>query len=304
MDRGIATEANLAWLRANEHRYLVVSREQTRIFDESGDAVRTETSSSGNVDVYTEHAARKEADGTGYRETLLRCHSEARERKERGILDRFRERFESALNDLNAGLSRPRAQKGLEQVNRRIGRIQRNNRRVSRYYDVTVTPDGEGKRAVSVSWTLNTPEGSMLERPGVYCLRSNITDWDAEAMWRTYSSLTEIEAVFRSLKSELGLRPLYHRKQERADGHLFISVLAYQAVQVLRARMKRNGMSRSWASVRNTLRPLQRTTTSFRRKDGGTLHVRKTASPDGDQAEIFRAMGIPPPPRNVRKTVA
>ncbi|MCY3875341.1 MAG: hypothetical protein OXF88_13745, partial [Rhodobacteraceae bacterium] len=57
-------------------------------------------------------------------------------------------------------------------------------------------------------------------------------DWDAETLWRTYSMLTDVESVFCSLKSELGLRPVYHRKQVRSDGHLFISVLAYQLVQV------------------------------------------------------------------------
>ena len=266
--------------------------------------MRAETASSGEVSVCTEEAAREEADGTEHTETLLRCHSEAWERKERGTLGRFRERFEGALSDLDAGLSRPRAQRGLEQLNWRIGKIQRKNRHVSKFYDITVTPDEEGKKAVSVTWTLNTPEGSMLDCPGVYCLRSNITDWDTAAMWRTYSSLTEIESVFRSLKSELGLRPVYHQTQKRADGDLFISVLAYQAVQVLRTRMKRNGMNVSWESVRNALQPLQRTTTSFRRKDGGTLHMRNTASPDGGQAEIFHAMGIPAPAGNVRKTVS
>ena len=111
------------------------------------------------------------------------------------------------------------------------------------------------------------------------------------------------EAVFRSLKSELGLRPVYHHRQERADAHLFISVIAHQAIQVLRKRMKSVGHCDSWTTVRNVLRPLQRTTTSFTRSDGKALHLRKTAEPDGFQAEIHRAMQIPPPPRNVRKTV-
>ena len=69
----------------------------------------------------------------------------------------------------------------------------------------------------------------MMSHPGVSCLRSNILDLDAETLWRTYATLTDVEAVFRSLKSELGLRPIFHHKQRRADGHLFISVLACQS---------------------------------------------------------------------------
>ena len=143
----------------------------------------------------------------------------------------------------------------------------------------------------------------MMSHPGVYCLRSNLLDWDGETLWRTYMTLTDVEAVFRSLKSELGLRPIFHHKQHRADGHLFISVLAYQAVQVLRTRLKRAGRHDNWTTLRNALQPLQRTTTTFTRNDGRTLHLRKTALPDDQQAAIYHAMGITAPPRNVRKTV-
>ena len=123
------------------------------------------------------------------------------------------------------------------------------------------------------------------------------------ASWQTYATLTDAEAVFRSLKSELGLRPIFHHKQGRADAHLFISVLAYQAVQTLRKPMKAADIHDSWTTLRQTLAPLQRTTTSFRRRDGRTLHVRKTASASPEQAEIYRAMGLAPPPRNLAKTI-
>ncbi len=303
MDRGIATKANLAWLRREGYRYLVVSRDATRVFDATRQATRVVTSSRGTVDVYTEEVGCEEDDGTPYREVLLRCHSAARETKERGILERFRTRFEDGLRDLHESLSRPRTDKGLDHVQRRIGRLEKANARVARHYEITVTPDDEGKKALAVSWSLKAIEGSMMSHPGVYCLRSNILDLDAETLWRTYVTLTDVEAVFRSLKSELGLRPIFHHKQRRADGHLFISVIAYQAVQLLRTRMKRAGASDSWTSIRHALRSLQRTTTTFTRKDGRTLHVRKTALCDDQQAVIYHAMGITAPPRNVRKTV-
>ena len=234
---------------------------------------------------------------------LLRCHSEARAKKEKGILDRFQKRFEDALAALHQGLSKPRTRKGLDSIERRIGRLQKANARVAQHYEITITPDDEGKKAVAVSWTLKPVEGTMMSHPGVYCLRSNILDWDGETLWRTYMTLTDVEAVFRSLKSELGLRPIFHHKPHRADGHLFISVLAYQAVQVLRTRLKRAGCHDNWTTLRNALRPLQRTTTTFTRNDGRTLHLRKTALPDEQQAVIYHAMGVTPPPRNVRKTV-
>ena len=89
-----------------------------------------------------------------------------------------------------------------------------------------------GEKAVSLTWERREVAGTMISHPGGYCLRSNEIIWDAEKLWRTYIMLTDLEAVFRSLKSELGLRPVFHHKEARVDGLLFIKVLAYQLVQV------------------------------------------------------------------------
>ena len=110
--------------------------------------------------------------------------------------------------------------------------------RAAAHYQVAVIADETGNKAVAVTWTRRPQDGSMATHPGVYCLRSSETDWDEDALWRTYTTLTDVEAVFRSLKSELGLRPIYHHKPRRADGHLFLTVIAYQLVQVIRTRLR------------------------------------------------------------------
>ncbi len=97
-------------------------------------------------------------------------------------------------------------------------------------------------------------------------------------MWRTYTMLTDLEAVFRSLKPGLGLRPIYHHREDRAEGHLFITVLAYQAVQVLRRRLKGHGFQESWSTLRPIFAGQCRITAAFRQKDGRTLHVGKTSA--------------------------
>ena len=81
-------------------------------------------------------------------------------------------------------------------------------------------PDPTGQRATAIRFERRPRSGSMMTHPGVYCLRSNATGWDEATLWRTYFTLTDLEAVFRSLKSELGLRPIYHHKPIRAEGHL------------------------------------------------------------------------------------
>ena len=103
---------------------------------------------------------------------------------------------------------------------------------MAQHYAIEVLTDESGQKATGLTWKRQPRPGSMATHPGVYCLRSNQTDWDEESLWRTYTTLTDVEAVFRSLKSELGLRPIYHHKPLRSEGHLFLTVIAYQLVQV------------------------------------------------------------------------
>ena len=289
MDRGVATEACVQWLRDHDYRYLVVSRERHRQFDAEA-AVSLQTRSNQTVHMH-------KVVSTDPDEVRLYCYSEERAEKERGIVERFATRFETALTQLHEGLARPRAHKRLDQVWQRIGRLKTKHSRVASHYQIEVTADETGEKAVAVTWTRRPRDGSMATHPGVYCLRSSETAWDEDALWRTYTTLTDVEAVFRSLKSELGLRPIYHHKPRRADGHLFITVIAYQLVQVIRTRLRGHGNPASWTTLRRILDGQQRVTATFRRPDGRTLHVRTATQAEPDQRDIYDALGVGPAPR-------
>ena len=295
IDRGVATEAAIGWLRDKGYRYLVVSRERHRQFDADA-AVSIQTQSKQTVHLH-------KVVSTDPDEVRLYCYSEERAEKERGIVERFAARFETALTKLNDGLARPRAHKRFGQVWQRIGRLRAKHTRVAKHYQIEVTPDQTGEKAAAVSWTRRPQDGSMATHPGVYCLRSSETDWDEDALWRTYTTLTDVEAVFRALKSELGLRPIYHHKPRRADGHLFITVIAYQLVQVIRTRLRAHGEHASWTTLRRILEGQQRVTATFRRPDGRTLHVRTATQAEPEQRAIYDALGIDPKPGGVRKTI-
>lgn len=115
--------------------------------------------------------------------------------------------------------------------------------------------------------------------------------------------LTDLEAVFRSLKSELGLRPVYHHKEDRAEGHLFITVLAYQAVQALRRKLKAQCINESWTSLREVFSTQQRVTATFKQRDGRTLHVRKTTVAEPKLQRLYAALNLSASPVGVRKLV-
>ena len=295
MDAGIATAANIAWLKKQEYRYLVVSRERGRQFDPAR-AIDTLTAS--NETIQLQRVLSKDST-----EVRLYCHSTGRDTKETAISGRFVTRFETGLANLAAGLSKPRAQKKLADIQQRIGRLKEKSRGISQHYEITVTPDETGTKAASITWTKTPVEGSMLTHPGVYCLRSNETTWDAAKLWHTYTMLTDLEAVFRGLKSELGLRPVFHHNEKRTEGHLFITVLAYQLVQTIRRKLEAAGQTVSWARLREILSVQQRITATFRQRDGRTLHVRKATTAEPALRKIYDVLGIDAAPGGVRKLI-
>lgn len=294
-DAGIATADNLTWLIANGYRYLVVSREQHRQFDAQA---ATALDSAGGETIRVHKVLSDDG-----QEVRLYCHSTGREKKEVAIVERFAERLEKALTQLAQGLSKPRGEKRYDKIMERIGRLKQKSHGLGQHYQITVQPDESGKKVRSITWSKTPKSGSMLTDPGVYCLRSNETTWDAQKLWRTYVMLTDLEAVFRSLKSELGLRPVYHSKEARTDGHLFISVLAYQFVQFLRIHLKARDIHDSWSTLREILTIQRRTTTSFRQRDGRTLHVRKTSAPEPDLQNLYAILGVDPKPGGIKKLV-
>ena len=295
MDRGIATEANLAWLREQGYRYLVVSRERSRHFDP---AQATTIDNASGERVHLQKTLCDEG-----QEVRLYCYSECRAKKEEAINERFAKRFEGELNKIAEGLNKPRTTKRLDKLWERIGRLKATSRGMGQHYRIELVGDAQGKNAVALHYRREPMEGSMLTHPGVYCLRSSETDWDEEKLWRTYTMLTDLEAVFRSLKSELGLRPVYHHKAERVEGHLFITVLAYQFVQIIRRHLREQGIHASWRTLRQWLGSQVRVTAVFQRPDGHTLHVRKATRPEGEHLVACQALGIDTQPGGIEKLI-
>ena len=293
LDAGIASEENIAWLMENGYRYLVVSRKRHREFDPDGAVLIKDEG-----DLRIRARRRVDAD-TG--EVELYCHSSARENKERGIAELFAKRFESALEKLAEGLRKKGAVKRYDKVLERLGRLREKYARAAQYYEVTVAHDESAGRATAIAWQRTTPIAETL--PGVYCLRTNEADWDEATLWRTYTMLTDLEAVFRSLKSELGLRPVFHRKTDRVSGHLFISVLAYHLVHTIRFQLKAAGIHLSWEGVRRALAGQDRVTVTLKRADGKTVHIRKATRAEPRQQVIYDALGISDRPGRIEKTI-
>ena len=294
MDAGIASEANLTWLRAQGYHYVVVSRLRERQFDP---AQATSVQSAGDVTIKIQRVL----DEQGH--ALLYCHSPAREQKDRAIDAAKTAGFEAVLLKLQAGLSKPRGTKDVAKIMERLGRAKQRFSRAAQHYQVEVTKDASGTQVRAITWTKRLKPGSAAMHPGVYCLRTTLVEQDNATLWRTYTMLTNLESVFRSLKTDLGLRPVFHQIDRRVEGHLFISVLAYHFVHSLRLQLKARGVDDSWHTLRETLATQQRVTATLVRRDGRTVHVRKATRPEPHHQKIGEILGLTPNPGGTHRVL-
>jgi transposase len=296
MDAGIASEDNIKWLKKNGYPYIVVSRKRHRQFDED-DAVVVKQDKDCTV------KAQKVIDLEN-NEVLLYCHSTQREKKEQAIKDRFTTRFEELLTNLESGLHKKGCLKKYDKVLEKIGRLKQKYSKASKLYKITVSKDENSGNADKINWVCQTPPDTKDGLPGVYCLRTSHMDLDEDKLWHTYTMLTDLEAVFKSLKSELGMRPVFHQITKRVTGHLFISVLAYHLVHSIRYRLKKTDITSSWSELRKQLTGQNRTTISMQCKNDDVVHVRKSTRPEPRQQMIYSALGISSyPGRTIKKTI-
>jgi transposase len=285
MDAGIASEENINYLVENGYEYIVVSRKKDKQFDESK-STPVKLDSKKEVIVKAQKVINEDG------EIELFIHSKARESKENAMLKRVQNLFLESLQYLKDGLTLKRRTKNYEKVIERIGRIKEKYSAIAQYYNISVTKDSNSKNAINIKWSEKKSLDNKSSINGVYCLRSNNTTMDEKTLWKTYTTLTDLEAVFKSLKSELGLRPIFHQKQSRVDAHLFITLLAYSIVHTIRYKLKRKGIHYSWDSIRKILGTTDRITTSMRCKDGTTIHIRRSVELELEQKEIYDALNI------------
>ena len=205
MDAGIATEENLAALRERGYHWITVKR--GGIKSNQVEAVNTQEPDA-TVETRSGHEVRVwKLSHEHENETQLCIWSQTRQEKDVAILAKNRESFEADLADLHNGLSKSRCTKNYDKVLERLGRLRERYAPVNHHYDITVTKAPDGK-AGAVTWKRNAAYDTHDARAGHYVLCTSHTKWSVEDTVRTYWRLTEMEATFRSLKSEVGLRPV------------------------------------------------------------------------------------------------
>ena len=283
MDAGLSAEDNLDWLTAQGYPWICVAKGSKPSQAPSGapDLIHT-TQADHTVRVW-----QWDSDGT---ETRLYVMSEGRQQTARSIRDRQGVKFEQGLQQLHDHRSLPRRMKQYERVVEAVGRLKERHPGLARHYDIQVHR-GDGDKAKAVTFTRKASFDQSDDLLGACIMRTSHTDWDLETTLRTYHRLTDIEEVFRELKGELGLRPIWHTREDRIQAHLFIAVLAYHAVQLIRTRLRAAGIALRWQSIRQRLRPWMRITTTLQTVNGEQIVTRQDGRATVEQAEIVKAAG-------------
>jgi transposase len=167
---------------------------------------------------------------------------------------------------------------------------------VSKYYDIKTETTKEGKRVTAIK--VEKKKGKREDRntlTGCYAVDVTHKDMDKEDILKSYHTLTRVEAAFRSLKTDLGLRPVFHQKESRCAAHLFISVLAYHLLNTIELALLDSGCHKSWATIRDELSTHMRTTVIMTDKNGAIHHIRVSSSPEPHHRKIYDMLGIADP---------
>lgn len=292
MDAGIATKENLEVLRHEGFHYICVSR--TRPKEPLAEDLEVIKERNGSVLV---RGKKIEAGG----EILLYCESTGRGRKEESMKGLFQKRFEEGLQAIADSLNKKRGVKDYEKVLERMGKLKGKYSSISRFYEIEV--DQEKDLATGLRWNIQDQAALDFRFSGAYQLRTDRKDLSEKELWTLYTTLTHVEGAFRSLKSELGLRPVFHRVDRRIEGHIFITVLAYHLLAIIERKLREKGVHQCWEKVRNLMATQVRITVSLTNDKGDRIHIRQTTEPEPYHQKILKALGLPLKPLKPKRVI-
>ena len=295
-DRGIVSEENLAAIRKRDGQYLTgTPRSQMKRFEE-------ELLKEDWARVRPEVEVKKVAIPQG-EETYILCRTAGRKEKEKAIRHRFSNSMETALKGLEKAIVTGRL-KDRNKMERRLGKIQARHPQVNDLYDLDLRDTAEGVR---LFWQIKEDRRSWREsREGAYLLRTNLKAETAEELWSMYMQLTEAEASFRALKSELSVRPLFHQLEARVKAHVMVAFLGYALWVTLKHLLKRRpavAPTPSLSGVDNAqpitpmkaialLSTLQSADIVLPTTDGREIRLRRITEPTAEQKSLLRQLGI------------
>jgi len=283
LDAGFASKESLQLLREKGYSYLVnITRGSRKKYAQYFEAEDFSVLADRNPDEQVEVKTIEDPEDPETR--LVLCRSVKRREKEQAMISKAEKKFVDDAESLKKRISAGRL-KDDKKIHKAIGRLLQKHPRVSRYYDV------EFANGVISAERKEDVIAAAYELCGDYVLKTDQT-FDADVLWQLYMTLLKAEEGFKILKGTLGLRPNFHQKETRVDGHIFMTVLAYHLLSWINIKFEAAGDRRTWRTLRRILRTHSILTTRFPLENGDTVSVRKASLPNEEQIKIYDTLGI------------
>jgi transposase len=281
-DRGMVSAENIAFLRRGGRRYIVgTPKSMLKQFEQALLAEDWHTVREG-----LEVKLCPSPDGD---ETFVLCRSRDRREKEKAMHERFEKRIEEGLQRIEASCRKQRLQPLL--VAQRLGRLLGQNSRAAGLFQTEVQTTADGRALLVWKKVENWRDWAALSE-GCYLLRSNVTDWTDEELWKAYIQLTEAEGAFRIHKSDLGLRPIWHQKEERVQAHILVCFLAYVLWKTLGQKCRRAGLGDEPRRVFEELSQIELVDVVLPTRQGAEIRRRCITEPTDHQAILLAHLGM------------
>jgi transposase len=281
-DRGIVSDANLAAIRRRGGQYLVGTRRTTLRHVEQALLEGSWTQVRDEVEAQLVPIP-------GGTETYVLCRSTARREKELAIRRRFSTRLEDRLRGLENRVARGRL-KDRAKIERVLGRLQAAYASVADLYEMAVREEDGQPR---LHWKLIEDRRAWRDaREGAYLLRTNLVGQTVEELWTKYIQLTEAEAAFRALTSELAVRPVFHQLERRAKAHLMVAFLGYALWVTLKHLLRGRGTGLTPARALALLATLQSADIILPTTDGREIRLRRVTQPTPEQQRLLDQLDI------------
>lgn len=296
VDRGMADSENLAAIRSAGYHYLVAGQQVGRGLyqeqfetEENWQEIEREPSPRNPGQKKVKVFVKAAQAGEGQQEVIALCWSEGRTHKDRAIRQTQQRRLELELQKLQRRVKKGRLRDSAK-IHQAIGRLKERYSRVARYYQISYVA-----QEAALLWQEDLSAKARAEElDGTYLLKSSRLDLGQEEMWRTYILLTRVEAAFRSMKSPLMERPIFHHLERRVETHIFLCVLAYHLLVCIERAFLDAGIHTSWATLREQLSTHQVLTArlpSPQRK--ASLTIRRDSKPEEIHRKIYKVLRMP-----------